>query len=592
MKPSVISENLFTDSAIKKYHKLRTAFIVVILFSALLPLTGCSKSSQNCQNPLPDGTFRNAAVVCVQPKAAQIGIDVLKKGGNAVDAAVAVSYALAVIHPSAGNLGGGGFMLIRTADGKTTAIDYREKAPAKAQRDMYLDKDGNVIEGMSTSTPLAVGVPGTVAGTLYALEKYGRLSRQEVLAPAIKLAENGFVLKRPFDEEQFDRFQSTKKVFRKPNGGIYQIGDKFVQKDLAKTLKLISQKGHDGFYKGTTADLFVKTMKEYGGWITHKDLANYRPAERTPVTGSYRGCGIISMPPPSSGGTTLLQILNILEKYNLTKSGFNTPQTVHLVVEAEKLAFADRAEYIADPDFINVPVEKLISKNYADKRAADIKPNQNTPSLQIKAGNLNDLPYESYETTHYSIIDKDGTAVAVTTTLNDSHGCYLVVDGAGFLLNNEMDDFSAKPGAPNFYGLVCGSANAIEPNKRMLSSMSPTIVTKDGKNFIVIGAMGGPTIITTVAQCIMNVIDHKMDIAQAVAAPRFHHQWLPDEIQLDKYLDNVFSEKTVKKLKSLGHKFGQPQGGKAHALLIDPKTGLIKTAADPRGKVKGSGIGY
>lgn len=592
MKPGVISENLFTDSAIKKYHKLRTAFIVVILFSALLPLTGCSKSSQSCQNPLPDGTFRNAAVVCVQPKAARIGIDILKKGGNAVDAAVAVSYALAVIHPSAGNLGGGGFMLIRTADGKTTAIDYREKAPAKAHRDMYLDKDGNVIEGLSTSTPLAVGVPGTVAGTLYALEKHGRFSRKEVLAPAIKLAENGFILKRPFDEEQFDRFQSTKKVFRKPNGGIYQIGDKFVQKDLAKTLKLISQKGHDGFYKGTTADLFVKTMKEYDGWITHEDLANYQPAERTPVTGSYRGCGIISMPPPSSGGITLLEILNILEKYDIAKSGFNTPQTVHLVVEAAKRAFADRAEYMADPDFINIPVKTLISKQYAHHRARDISPGRATPSSRIKAGNLNALPYESPQTTHYSIIDKDGTAVAVTTTLNNSYGCYLVVNGAGFLLNNEMDDFSAKPGAANNDGLVCGTANAIEPNKRMLSSMSPTIVTKDGKNFIVIGAMGGPTIITALAQCIMNVIDHKMDIAQAVAAPRFHHQWLPDEIQLDEYLDNVFSEKTIKKLKSLGHKFGQPRSGKAHAILVNPKTGLIITAADTRGEVKGSGIGY
>jgi gamma-glutamyltranspeptidase/glutathione hydrolase len=578
------------EPGMNKYYTTRTALIV--LFSALLPLTGCSKSSQSCQSPLPDGTFRNAAVVCVQTKAARIGIDILKKGGNAVDAAVAVSYALAVIHPSAGNLGGGGFMLIRTADGKTTAIDYREKAPAKAHRDMYLDNDGNVIEGLSTFGPLAVGVPGTVAGTLYALEKYGTMNRQQILAPAIKLAENGFILKRAFDEEQFDQFQSTKKVFRKPDGGIYQIGDKFVQKDLAKTLKLISQKGRDGFYKGTTADLFVKTMKEYGGWITHEDLANYQPAERTPVTGSYRGYGIISIPPPSSGGITLLEILNILEKYDIAKSRFNTTKTIHLVVEAEKRAFADRAEYMGDPDFVKVPAKMLISKEYALQRAKDIKTDIATPGIKIKAGNLKNIPYESPQTTHYSIIEKDGTAVAVTTTLNDSFGCYLLVDGAGFLLNNEMDDFSAKPGAPNFYGLVCGTANAIEPNKRMLSSMSPTIVTKDGKNFMVIGAMGGPTIITTVAQCIMNVIDHKMDIAQAVAAPRFHHQWLPDEIQLDKFLDNLFSEKTIKELKSLGHKFGQPRSGKAHALLVDPKTGLITTAADPRGIEKGRGIGY
>jgi gamma-glutamyltranspeptidase/glutathione hydrolase len=418
------------------------------------------------------------------------------------------------------------------------------------------------------------------------------MNRQQILAPAIKLAENGFILKRAFDEEQFDQFQSTKKVFRKPDGGIYQIGDKFVQKDLAKTLKLISQKGRDGFYKGTTADLFVKTMKEYGGWITHKDLANYQPAERTPVTGSYRGYGIISIPPPSSGGITLLEILNILEKYDIAKSGFNTTKTIHLVVEAEKRAFADRAEYMGDPDFVKVPAKMLISKEYALQRAKDIKTDIATPGIKIKAGNLKNIPYESPQTTHYSIIEKDGTAVAVTTTLNDSFGCYLLVDGAGFLLNNEMDDFSAKPGAPNFYGLVCGTANAIEPNKRMLSSMSPTIVTKDGKNFMVIGAMGGPTIITTVAQCIMNVIDHKMDIAQAVAAPRFHHQWLPDEIQLDKFLDNLFSEKTIKELKSLGHKFGQPRSGKAHALLVNPKTGLIITAADTRGDVKGSGIGY
>ncbi len=560
----------------------RNAIFIICFFCTFLIITACSKAKH------PEEIFKNGVVVSTQRIASQVGTDILKKGGNAVDAAVAVSYALAVVHPSAGNIGGGGFMVIRKSNSEAATIDYREKAPGKAFPGMYLDEQGNVIDKLSTVGALAVGVPGTVAGTMYALEKYGTMSRKEVIQPAIKLAENGWVLNYALGGERFKQFQSTDAVFNKPGGNPYEKGELFVQKDLAKTLKAIAEKGYDGFYKGEVADLIVRTMEQHGGLITHTDLAGYQAVERLPVTGRYRKYGIVSMAPASSGGICLIQLLNILERYDIGTSGWNTPETVHLVVEAERRVYADRAEFLGDRDFVDIPVNKLISKEYADMRAKDIDPLKATPSNQITYGDVTKLKDESGETTHFSIVDKDGMAVAVTTTLNGGYGSYLVVEGAGFLLNNEMDDFSSKPGTPNIYGLLGSDANKIEPNKRMLSSMTPTIVTKNGKNFMVIGTPGGSTIITTVLQCIMNVIDHDMTIQEAVSAPRFHHQWYPDKIQHEQ---NAFSEETIKKLNLLGHELSVRNIGDAHGIIIDAESGLFEGGADPRSET-GAAVGY
>ncbi|MCH7783709.1 gamma-glutamyltransferase [candidate division KSB1 bacterium] len=555
-----------------RFHKPILACIIIGL---VINITACSKK------PLPDGAFQGGVVVSTQKIASEVGTAILKKGGNAVDAAVAVSFALAVVHPSAGNIGGGGFMVIRMPDGTSTTIDYREKAPAKAHRDMYLDENGDIVRGLSTRGALAVGVPGTVAGTLMALEKYGTMSREEVIQPSIDLAANGWILDRPIGGDRFKRFPSSDMVFNKSDGSSYDEGELFVQKDLAKTLELIAEKGSDGFYKGTVADLFVKTMEEHNGLITHEDLANYQASERAPVTGNYRGYEIISMAPPSSGGTCLIQLLNILERYDIAELGWNTPETVHLVVEAERRVYADRAEYLGDSDFYDVPVKKLLSKGYADIRSKDIDTSHATPSNDVTHGDVDQLPIESEETTHYSVVDKNGMSVAVTTTLNGGYGSLLVVDGAGFLLNNEMDDFSSKPGEPNMYGLLGSEANAIEPNKRMLSSMTPTIVAKDGKNFMIIGTPGGSTIITTVLQCIMNVIDHGMSIREAVTAPRFHHQWMPDRIDHE---EKAFTDITIAKLEALGHTLRTRGIGDAHGIIIDPENGWFFGGADPRSR--------
>ena len=573
------------DCEAERPTRLRRAIILALLCMSWIT-AGCSIK------PPPSHGFENGVVVSAHRLASQAGADILKKGGNAVDAAVAVSYALAVVYPEAGNIGGGGFMVIRAPGGWVTAIDYREKAPGKAHRDMYLDQEGNVITHLTRDGALAVGVPGTVVGTMYALEKYGTMSRQEVLGPAIELAEKGWILDRPMGGEKFKLFASSNAVFNKPDGSRYEKGELWVQKDLAKALKSIAEEGRDGFCKGTVADLFVKTMEKYDGIITHEDLENYRCVERTPVTGTYRGYDIVSMPPPSSGGICLMETLNILERYDISASGWNTPETVHLMAEAQRRTFADRAEYIADPDFIGVPVKVLTSKKYADIRAKDITPSHATPSAQVTHGDVTGfgakVPYESDETTHYSVVDKDGMAAAVTVTLDRSFGSYLVVEGAGFLLNNEMGDFSAKTGVPTLSGLVYGNANAIEANKRMLSSMTPTIVTKDGNNFMVIGSPGGPTIITTVLQCIMNVIDHGMTVQEAVAAGRFHHQWLPDRIQHE---EGAFSEETIAKLKEFGHSLMSVKPiGDAQGVVIDPETGLLMAGPDPRRS--GAAVGY
>lgn len=534
---------------------------------------------------------KNGMVATQEALASDIGLKILKDGGNAVDAAVAVGFALAVTLPRAGNIGGGGFMMVYDAkQGKTVALDYREKAPSSASRDMYLDSDGNAVSDLSRYHGLAVGVPGTVAGLLKALEDHGTMSRGQVMAPAIALAENGIEVTAGLSEslealsDRLQKWQSTKKIFFKPDGSAYQPGELLRQPELAKSLKLIAAKGADGFYKGETARKLVKAVNEAGGNMSLQDLANYRAIARVPVKGDYRGYEIVSMPPPSSGGIHIVQILNILEGYPLKDYGQNSAQTIHLMSEAMQLAYADRAEYLGDTDFIDVPASGLTSQAYADKLRSLINPNKATPAATIKANNP--LPYESDQTTHFSIVDKDGNAVANTYTLNFSYGTGLVAEGTGILLNNEMDDFSAKPGVPNGYGLIGGDANAVEPNKRPLSSMSPTLVFKDSKPYIVTGSPGGSRIITTVTQVISNVIDHDMNIAEATHAPRIHDQWLPDEIRIEKAL-NV---DTIKKLESMGHKVSpQAAMGSTQSIMITPNG--VYGSSDPR-IVDAAVVGY
>lgn len=466
--------------------------------------------------------------------ASEVGANILRQGGTAVDAAVATGFALAVTHPSAGNIGGGGFMVIRLADGRIVANDHRETAPLQASRNMFLDEDGNVIDGLSTASHLAVGVPGSVDGLLTVLAEHGILSRQQVIAPALRLATEGFPL--PADlaaqfqrqREAFSRYPASLAKFAKPDGSAFEAGDLFRQPDLAKSLARIAEHGRDGFYMGETADLIVAEMARGGGIISHEDLKQYRSVWRQPVLGSYRGYQIASMPPPSSGGLLLVQMLNMLETRNLAELGAGTPETAHLMIEAERRAYADRAEHLGDPGFYDVPAAMLIDKAYAAQRLADFNPNAASLSEDIGAGER--WPAESPETTHASFIDAAGNAVAYTTTLNLGYGAKMVVAGAGFLLNNEMDDFSSKPDTPNAFGLLGREANAIAPRKRMLSSMTPTIVLRDDEPFLVTGSPGGSTIITTVLQVVVNALDHGMELGDAVAAPRVHHQWQPNRI--------------------------------------------------------------
>ena len=534
---------------------------------------------------------KNGMVATQEALASDIGLKILKDGGNAVDAGVAVGFALAVTLPRAGNIGGGGFMMIYDAkQGKTVALDYREKAPSSASRDMYLDEDGNAVSDLSRYHGLAVGVPGTVAGLLKALEDHGTMSRGQVMAPAIALAEDGIEVTAGLSEsltalsDRMQKWPSTKKVFFKHDGSAYQPGERLKQPELAKSLKLIAAKGADGFYKGETASKLVKAVNEAGGSMSLQDLANYEAIARVPVKGDYRGYEIVSMPPPSSGGIHIVQILNILEGYPLKEYGQNSAQTIHLMAEAMQLAYADRAEYLGDSDFIDVPASGLASQAYADKLRTLINPDKATPASTIKANNP--LPYESDQTTHFSVVDKEGNAIANTYTLNFSYGTGLVAEGTGILLNNEMDDFSAKPGVPNGYGLLGGEANAVEANKRPLSSMSPTLVFKDSKPYIVTGSPGGSRIITTVTQIISNVIDHDMNIAEATHAPRIHDQWLPDEIRVEKAL-NI---DTVKKLESMGHTVSPKSAmGSTQSIMITPNG--VYGSSDPR-IVDAAVVGY
>ncbi|ELW8652684.1 gamma-glutamyltransferase [Salmonella enterica] len=521
-------------------------------------------------------------VASVDVMATQVGVDILKQGGNAVDAAVAVGYALAVTHPQAGNLGGGGFMLLRTKDGATTAIDFREMAPAGATRDMFLDEQGNPDSKKSLTSPLASGTPGTVAGLSLALEKYGSLPLNSVVRPAIKLAQEGFIVNdaladdlKTYGSEVLPHHENSKAIFWK-DGEPLKKGDKLVQQDLANSLTMIAENGPDAFYKGDIARQIAQQMQQNGGLITTDDLVAYQAVERTPVSGEYRGYQIFSMPPPSSGGIHIVQILNILENFDMNKYGFGSADAIQIMAEAEKYAYADRSEYLGDPDFVNVPWQALTSKTYAKSIARQIDINKAKPSSEIRPGKL--APYESDQTTHFSVVDKDGNAVAVTYTLNTTFGTGIVAGNTGILLNNQMDDFSAKPGVPNVYGLVGGEANAVGPKKRPLSSMSPTIVVKDGKTWLVTGSPGGSRIITTVLQMVVNTIDFGMNVAEATNAPRFHHQWLPDELRVEK----GFSPDTLKLLEQKGQKVALKEAmGSTQSIMVGPD-GELYGASDPR----------
>lgn len=555
----------------------------VIVFLAGMLISACTVAQGTAVTGAQGAVSSRSAI------ASDVGVEIMQQGGNAVDAAVAVGFALAVTHPSAGNIGGGGFMVIHLEDGTVLTQDHREKAPAAAHRDMFLDEDGEVDRGLALFSALASGVPGSVAGMLDALERYGDLSREEVMAPAIRLAEHGFELNEDLASsynrvvETMQDYPASVALFSN-DGQRWRAGDLWIQTDLANTLKRIAADGRDGFYAGETADLLVAEMQRLGGMITHQDLQDYDVAWREPAQGTYRGYEIWSMPPPSSGGALIVQMLNMLEPYDIAAFGPSSAETVHLMVEAQRRAYADRAEHLGDPDYYDVPMAMLTDKDYARQRFADFNPHRASKSEDIGAGMW---PEESLETTHYSVVDGNGMAVSVTTTLNLGYGNRIVVPGAGFLLNNEMDDFSAKPGEPNVYGLLGGEANRIEPGKRMLSSMSPTIVTRDGKPILVTGSPGGSTIINTVFQVVLNVLDHDMSVAEAVASPRLHHQWQPNTIR---YEAGAISDVARNKLEEMGHiGLRESEGlggdsftiGDANSIRI-LEDGSLEAASDPR----------
>lgn len=520
-------------------------------------LTGifaCSHALPGAAASPPAVRAEHGMVVSAHRLASEIGVDVLKSGGNAVDAAVAVGYALAVVYPSAGNIGGGGFMTIRLKDGSTRFLDFRERAPLAASKDMYLDASGDVAPGRSTTGYLAVGVPGSVAGFEAALSRFGTLSRDAVMAPAVRLARDGFALE---DGDVTLLAGGAKKLGKDPAAARiflnqsrpFALGDRLVQSDLADSLALIAKQGPDAFYKGPIAEKIVKASAAKGGILAAADFSGYKVRELTPITCRYRGYEIISSSPPSSGGVILCEILNVLEAYPLTHMGPGSAETVHYMVEAMRYAYADRNAALGDPDFVKNPVSMLLDEAYAAKIRASIAPFRAGKSQEMKPLGL----VESHETTHYSIVDKDGNAVSVTYTLNGSFGAGVVAEGTGILLNNEMDDFTSKPGVANLYGLVQGEANAIAPGKTPLSSMSPTIVTKDGKLFMVIGSPGGARIITITLEAILNVIDHGMTIGEAIDAPRIHHQWLPDKVVMEPF---ALSRDTLKILAEMGYDVG------------------------------------
>jgi gamma-glutamyltranspeptidase/glutathione hydrolase len=542
-------------------------------------------------------------VVSVHHLASDAGLDILRAGGNAVDAAVATGFALAVVHPAAGNLGGGGFLLLRTHDGRTTFIDYREKAPLAATETMYQDAQGNIIPSSSRDSSIlgyrSIATPGSVAGLVYAERKYGKLGLARVIAPAIQLAAEGFMLTAEEAHELTDpdlsKFPESRRIFQR-DGNLYKEGETFRQPELARTLQRIAADPND-FYHGKLAHELVDELHKGGALLTLEDMAQFTVVERTPVTGSFHNYTVISAPPPSSGGIVLLSALNILEGYDLAKLGDRTPASIHLITEAYRRAYMDRSDYLGDPDYNPIPVAQLTSKKYAEAWRAGIDPNQATPSASLvrPAGFLPSAPttpgqyhHESDQTTHYSVVDSEGNAVSVTTTLNNGFGSHVTSGSLGFLLNDEMDDFTSKKGVPNMYGLIQGPANAIAPGKRPLSAMTPTIVLEDGKLRFVLGSPGGPRIITTVAGIFLSAAEGGLNIQQAVDAPRFHHQYLPDKL----YLEPGFSPETMETLKAHGYSLetGNRHWSNGECIAVDPKTGELSAGQDHRshyGKASG-----
>ncbi|MGB9203170.1 MAG: gamma-glutamyltransferase [Terriglobales bacterium] len=577
--------------------RIQRALLILCSLCALLGSTVAAAPLRPTHAPHAIGTS-------VHEFASRAGVEMLQSGGNAVDAAVATGFALAVVHPQAGNLGGGGFLLLRSANGETHFIDFREKAPAAATENMYLDAQGNVLpdsnKGSSVVGYRSVGVPGSVAGLVYAEKKYGKLSLEKVIAPAIKLAREGFPLAYEDTQdlkkdEYLSEFSESKRIFQR-DGNYYQAGELFKQPELARTLERIAT-NPDDFYHGAMARELAAAIHKGGGLVTAADLAAYEVKEREPIRGTYRGYDIISAPPPSSGGVALIEILNILEGFDLAKLGNRSAGAIHLEAEAFRRAFYDRADFMGDPDFAKVPVAQLIDKKYAAAWRDSIDPVHASVSKDLKRPAFAELERvaqsrvaairEPENTTHYSVVDADGNAVSVTTTLNDSFGSRVTAEGLGFLLNDEMDDFAAKQGVPNTYGLIQGPANAIGPGKRPLSAMTPTIVLKDGKLFLVLGSPGGPTIITTVANILIGVVDFSLDIQEAVNAPRFHHQWLPDEI----FVEDRLSPDTMNVLRSKGHQLKVEHfWGDGECIMIDPKTGERLGASD--GRNNGKAVGY
>ncbi len=562
---------------------LRYLFLLLILYWS------CTSSRHNLPDAVVGEVGSNGMIVTANPVASEVGARILQQGGNAWDAAVAVQFALAVVYPVAGNIGGGGFAVYRSADGTSGSLDFREKASVHAGRDMYLDQDGNIIDRLSLEGHLAAGVPGVVDGMVRLHERFGSLPWEELLAPSVEIANSGYVLTEQdahnYNRAQqlFKKFNSPDMLFIKEEG--WEKGDTLFQPDLAATMSRIRDRGRAGFYDGETAEFIIDEMQRGNGMISQEDLDRYEAQWRDPVKGNYRGHGIISMPPPSSGGIALVQLLKSAEAFPIGKWGLNTVSTVHVLTEIEKRVYADRATFLGDPDHYDVPQEMLISDDYLAQRMADIDPKRTTPSQEIKEGKVDII--ESVETTHFSVVDKDQNAVSITTTLNSYFGCKVIVSGAGFFLNNEMDDFSVKAGVPNQFGLLGSEANEIQPEKRMLSSMTPTIVEKDGELLMVVGSPGGSTIITSVFQTIMNVVDHDMGMQQAVNAKRIHHQWLPDRLIIE---DQALSAKVLEELEHKGYEISSRGAiGRVDAVLVLPD-GSLEGGADPRGDDRAIGF--
>ena len=555
---------------------------LLVICIALL-VESCSEPPYKDYQSTKTAYSTSGMVVSAHPLASDAGAEILQKGGNAVDASIAVQLALAVVYPRAGNLGGGGFMVYRSADGEINTLDYRERAPMSAHRDMYLDSAGNVIADLSLKGHLAAGVPGTVAGLVEAHREYGALPFAQLVEPAIRLARRGFAI----SAIEADRLNTYGPLIAEFNDhsipfvqeGEFQVGQVLIQKDLAKTLQRIASSGRDGFYTGETAEMIVSEMASGDGIITHSDLADYRALWRPAIVTEYKEYKVIGMPPPSSGGIAVAQMLELVEPYPIAKWGADDIRTIHLMAEAERRAFADRAHFLGDPAFAEVPTETLLSIDYLDQRMSDFSPDSATVSENIAAGDVI-VTLESYETTHLSVVDKEGNAVSVTTTLNSNYGCKVMVDGAGFFLNNEMDDFSAKPGVPNQFGLIGNEANAIQPGKRMLSSMTPTIIEKNNEFFMTIGTPGGSTIITSVFQVFLDVVEFEMTASQAVARDRFHHQWLPDEIRHE---PGIFSDQTTVTLQEMGHELREVKSIGLVEVIHRLSDGRLEGAADPRG---------